>query len=145
MLRRPPRSTRTDTLVPYTTRFRSGGPDGGVGQGGGRVLRRGAVTGQQRQGGTDRVHVDAREHLDLQVVELAGLLVAVLHHRDVGAAAGADVGVPVGRGVPSLAPHAVGPPSRIDAEPAVVAGRPVIVEAGDPPVDRKGTRTNSSP
>src|SRR3546814_12430482 len=25
MTRRPPRSTRTDTLVPYTTRFRSGG------------------------------------------------------------------------------------------------------------------------
>src|SRR3546814_4755671 len=25
MIRRPPRSTRTDTLVPYTTRFRSGG------------------------------------------------------------------------------------------------------------------------
>src|SRR3546814_3969464 len=26
MLRRPPRSTRTDTLFPYTTLFRSGGP-----------------------------------------------------------------------------------------------------------------------
>src|SRR3546814_3706317 len=25
--RRPPRATRTDTLVPYTTRFRSRGPD----------------------------------------------------------------------------------------------------------------------
>src|SRR3546814_17170058 len=25
MIRRPPRSTRTDTLVPYTTLFRSGG------------------------------------------------------------------------------------------------------------------------
>src|SRR3546814_1543234 len=25
MIRRPPRSTRTDTLFPYTTRFRSGG------------------------------------------------------------------------------------------------------------------------
>src|SRR3546814_8226099 len=25
MIRRPPRSTRTDTLLPYTTRFRSGG------------------------------------------------------------------------------------------------------------------------
>src|SRR3546814_15543603 len=30
MIRRPPRSTRTDTLFPYTTRFRSvGGGDGG--------------------------------------------------------------------------------------------------------------------
>src|SRR3546814_14117882 len=26
MIRRPPRSTRTDTLFPYTTRFRSAGP-----------------------------------------------------------------------------------------------------------------------
>src|SRR3546814_11284131 len=29
MIRRPPRSTRTDTLVPYTTCFRSGGMDAG--------------------------------------------------------------------------------------------------------------------
>src|SRR3546814_16227906 len=34
MIRRPPRSTRTDTLFPYTTLFRS---DGG-GEGGGAVL-----------------------------------------------------------------------------------------------------------
>src|SRR3546814_7403454 len=27
MIRRPPRSTRTDTLFPYTTRFRSSGSD----------------------------------------------------------------------------------------------------------------------
>src|SRR3546814_10393293 len=27
MIRRPPRSTRTDTLFPYTTRFRSRGPE----------------------------------------------------------------------------------------------------------------------
>src|SRR3546814_3909477 len=27
MIRRPPRSTRTDTLVPYTTLFRSGGAE----------------------------------------------------------------------------------------------------------------------
>src|SRR3546814_19355608 len=33
MLRRPPRSTRTDTLFPYTTLFRSGGREvGGVEQ-----------------------------------------------------------------------------------------------------------------
>src|SRR3546814_7953956 len=29
MIRRPPRSTRTDTLFPYTTLFRSGRPGGG--------------------------------------------------------------------------------------------------------------------
>src|SRR3546814_14879407 len=32
MLRRPPRSTRTDTLFPYTTLFRSHGLQGLVGQ-----------------------------------------------------------------------------------------------------------------
>src|SRR3546814_3376629 len=39
MIRRPPRSTRTDTLFPYTTLFRSGhGADGGVAlRGGGRA------------------------------------------------------------------------------------------------------------
>src|SRR3546814_19886793 len=31
MIRRPPRSTRTDTLFPYTTLFRSPGPRGGGG------------------------------------------------------------------------------------------------------------------
>src|SRR3546814_4137217 len=30
MIRRPPRSTRTDTLFPYTTLFRSGNADGGL-------------------------------------------------------------------------------------------------------------------
>src|SRR3546814_7659876 len=30
MKRRPPRSTRTDTLFPYTTLFRSGGPGQGM-------------------------------------------------------------------------------------------------------------------
>src|SRR3546814_11630258 len=30
MIRRPPRSTRTDTLVPYTTLFRSGGQLGRI-------------------------------------------------------------------------------------------------------------------
>src|SRR3546814_2851002 len=33
MIRRPPRSTRTDTLFPYTTLFRSGGGAGPFGSG----------------------------------------------------------------------------------------------------------------
>src|SRR3546814_12100788 len=37
MLRRPPRSTRTDTLCPYTTLFRSGQMIGGI------VLHRGEI------------------------------------------------------------------------------------------------------
>src|SRR3546814_12248692 len=32
MIRRPPRSTRTDTLFPYTTLFRSFCPTGGISQ-----------------------------------------------------------------------------------------------------------------
>src|SRR3546814_15358312 len=43
MIRRPPRSTRTDTLFPYTTLFRSvsgAGPDVAVDEGGGRRAAR---------------------------------------------------------------------------------------------------------
>src|SRR3546814_7992349 len=41
MIRRPPRSTRTDTLFPYTTLFRSGGAVGATGcQGGAKRCRR---------------------------------------------------------------------------------------------------------
>src|SRR3546814_8736876 len=60
MTRRPPRSTRTDTLFPYTTLFRSWGDQGGgraspqrSGRraGGGRAAARPARTG--RSGGHD--------------------------------------------------------------------------------------------
>src|SRR3546814_5456849 len=37
MIRRPPRSTRTDTLFPYTTLFRSGGERLAAGAGGRRA------------------------------------------------------------------------------------------------------------
>src|SRR3546814_5036059 len=48
MIRRPPRSTRTDTLFPYTTLFRSEAVEpGGGGHGGGG---RGREKGQQREG-----------------------------------------------------------------------------------------------
>src|SRR3546814_9667175 len=54
MIRRPPRSTRTDTLFPYTTLFRSqpapAGRRRGVGAPGGARPRAGtAGQGQQRQ------------------------------------------------------------------------------------------------
>src|SRR3546814_13115561 len=47
MIRRPPRSTRTDTLFPYTTLFRSGqiGHGGSVGRAGNR-LASGLPTGE---------------------------------------------------------------------------------------------------
>src|SRR3546814_2232164 len=46
MRRRPPRSTRTDTLFPYTTLFRSAGRDGGVE---GRAPRRAAAPPARRR------------------------------------------------------------------------------------------------
>src|SRR3546814_5359908 len=46
MIRRPPRSTRTDTLCPYTTLFRSPQPDGGKGRSSRHRRRR-----AHRQGG----------------------------------------------------------------------------------------------
>src|SRR3546814_17466734 len=54
MIRRPPRSTRTDTLFPYTTLFRSAGvaqhlPDD-RGEPGRPSLRRVSVRGVQRRG-----------------------------------------------------------------------------------------------
>src|SRR3546814_18358697 len=48
MIRRPPRSTRTDTLFPYTTLFRS--PSGQGGRAGGGRDRDADVLPQRRQG-----------------------------------------------------------------------------------------------
>src|SRR3546814_1425016 len=59
MIRRPPRSTRTDTLFPYTTLFRSRqGPD---------ACGRWNGVGDHRMGwrdtaGLSRSHADTREH-----------------------------------------------------------------------------------
>src|SRR3546814_8057121 len=69
MIRRPPRSTRTDTLFPYTTLFRSRGR---AGKGYGidrarqaRELRRagGRPAGQHRQYRTDRNDGEARPRI----------------------------------------------------------------------------------
>src|SRR3546814_6114244 len=51
MIRRPPRSTRTDTLFPYTTLFRSGEPPAGRGPGGVLLLRQGRHAGRSAGGG----------------------------------------------------------------------------------------------
>src|SRR3546814_3602863 len=53
MIRRPPRSTRTDTLFPYTTLFRSDGIVGGVLQR--APLQAGAVVGVGRRDQRQRV------------------------------------------------------------------------------------------
>src|SRR3546814_2595734 len=56
MIRRPPRSTRTDTLFPYTTLFRSAGVlriGAAIGGDAGRACRR---AGKSRRGGGARDH-----------------------------------------------------------------------------------------
>src|SRR3546814_3890548 len=53
MIRRPPRSTRTDTLFPYTTLFRSGVGRGHAGRGGGRRRGRGRSGRRGRRGDDD--------------------------------------------------------------------------------------------
>src|SRR3546814_12202955 len=82
MIRRPPRSTRTDTLFPYTTLFRSGrgdvvGGDEVVGQLGGGVFAEGhrllvdqLAVGEQLEG----EHVD----LFLRLLALADHVAAVV-------------------------------------------------------------------
>src|SRR3546814_1492789 len=73
MLPRPPRSTRTDTLFPYTTLFRSGLVEPEV--------------GGVRHAADREQHMAARDHL---VVERCDDRVAFARERDV-AYAGADV------------------------------------------------------
>src|SRR3546814_10355123 len=51
MIRRPPRSTRTDTLFPYTTLFRSGGLGLGDGQGNRQEAGASDDQGQHHGGG----------------------------------------------------------------------------------------------
>src|SRR3546814_1740380 len=74
MIRRPPRSTRTDTLFPYTTLFRSGlgggagavelGLDLRAGGGGGAVRLRGLTRrGLRRHGGRSEEHTSELQSL----------------------------------------------------------------------------------
>src|SRR3546814_10278030 len=61
MIRRPPRSTRTDTLFPYTTLFRSGRPRRRGRQGLRRGRQRGEVAGHpDRQGDRGNLAADRR-------------------------------------------------------------------------------------
>src|SRR3546814_4835470 len=78
MIRRPPRSTRTDTLFPYTTLFRSGRAH--VAELGGEhdlVATRGQHLGQQPLVLTDAVHVGGVEEVDADVQR-------VVEHREIG-------------------------------------------------------------
>src|SRR3546814_5202780 len=58
MIRRPPRSTRTDTLFPYTTLFRSGHH---TARRGGHVQREHRVAGAAELEGADALQVFALE------------------------------------------------------------------------------------
>src|SRR3546814_15249999 len=79
MLQRPPRSTRTDTLFPYTTLFRSPVPEAAEGaeaeheQGPGEVGRL-PHEGHQRRDrrGADEGAVELRGHRAVDAGELAG-------------------------------------------------------------------------
>src|SRR3546814_9553222 len=70
MIRRPPRSTRTDTLFPYTTLFRSPGARDGAGQ---AEVRGGARRGRQGRGGARSYHPRARLGRGRRVVCRAGV------------------------------------------------------------------------
>src|SRR3546814_7451041 len=79
MLRRPPRSTRTDTLFPYTTLFRSGG-----GRRRGQLV---AVEAVGRHGLVARDAGEAGAGLDADDLAAEG----VLHACEVGDGRGIDV------------------------------------------------------
>src|SRR3546814_18624191 len=59
MIRRPPRSKRTDTLFPYTTLFRSRRPAKDAGQAGARIAA--LVGAAQQEVGRDRVQEQPRQ------------------------------------------------------------------------------------
>src|SRR3546814_15531861 len=90
MLRRPPRSTRTDTLFPYTTLFRSGRDDGAADdvhrrlvrppqQVGRRrqVLQHAALQGAVRAGGGDRLAAARSEEHTSELQSLMRISYAV--------------------------------------------------------------------
>src|SRR3546814_21129470 len=78
MLRRPPRSTRTDTLFPYTTRFRSGLAE--VAAGAAEVDAAAAVAGEaaEHHVAAGPVHAagDRRDHAVVVVAAAVALEVA---------------------------------------------------------------------
>src|SRR3546814_7906697 len=76
MIRRPPRATRTDTLFPYTTRFRSGVEEGGrkgLAQGVQRARHVGAAgQAEAQQGEAQRRQLLPRAHRVAEAGDLPG-------------------------------------------------------------------------
>src|SRR3546814_4621872 len=82
MVRRPPRSKRTDTLFPYTTLFRS---ESGTGHGRGHRLRR------AHEGPVLLPHHDQRGHRHVgEVLEAVDLVDHLADHRGVHRWRGAE-------------------------------------------------------
>src|SRR3546814_10841459 len=121
MIRRPPRATRTDTLFPYTTLFRSDrgdhdlGGDALVAQAQG-LFERDLVKGVGRQLDAIGDHAGAvRLDLDADVV---------VHHALVGDEDLHRCGIPVRRARPPARP------GRADREPIILPGRPTPPNCG---------------
>src|SRR3546814_5603914 len=115
MIRRPPRSTRTDTLFPYTTLFRSAQPAGDA------VAAGNACQGIGRVGdGAEAARADGNDEADIAVVAQE----EVRDARLVG---------PLGQFGIDDAPFA----------PVNVALEGNVEAVAHPAVDRKSTRLNS--
>src|SRR3546814_2306594 len=71
MIRRPPRSTRTDTLFPYTTLFRSSGQPRAVAAGRVRLRRRAGVVRRCDCGGVGRSEEHTSELQSLMRISYA--------------------------------------------------------------------------
>src|SRR3546814_5983435 len=125
MIRRPPRSTRTDTLCPYTTLFRSGG-DGDGASGDRGASRECGLLSNPLQGDAQRDPVthEIPARRGPETVLVARLIFGIEAKARREAVAGAQRG----------APDAVAP---VDVLETVA----LVAEAGD----RKSTRLNSSP
>src|SRR3546814_7610942 len=75
MIRRPPRSTRTDTLFPYTTLFRSEQPRQADRDAHAWQLRPGVVTGQVIVTPARADRTDFRMHVERGLVDDAGVVI----------------------------------------------------------------------
>src|SRR3546814_1504430 len=71
MIRRPPRSTRTDTLFPYTTLFRSGDVMGDLSS------RRGQLTGTEPRGNAQVINAMRSEEHTSELQSLMRISYAV--------------------------------------------------------------------
>src|SRR3546814_5891359 len=119
MIRRPPRSTRTDTLFPYTTLFRSDPRAQGDGCGGGGIAQ--GVIGEAQ--GSAEAAAEALQHPQVRLLRRQGVERSALQQHQV------------------IVAEAVAEPDRLGnvAELAHAGGKKQRLSG-----DRKSTRLNSS-